>query len=117
MAGRLIDKLKAKANLTPVKKVVTLHDGTDIEFWATPMTAAERDRAKKDARSDDPTAFALQLLVRKAQSETGQRLFNPGDVADLKNAVRSEDLDAFLLAILGADSEEEEDYDMKSDSE
>ena len=116
MAGRFIDKLKAAANLTPVKKVVKLSNGEEVEFHATPMTAAERERAKKDARSDDPAAFALQLLVRKAMDANGKRLFNPGDVADLKNAVRDDDLQSLLLAVLGSD-EDEEEYDMKSDSE
>ena len=117
MAGRLIDKLKSKANLVPIKHVVELHDGTEIEYWATPMTAAERDRAKKNARSEDPTAFALQLLISKAKDENGRQLFNPGDAADLRNAVRSEDLDAMLLSVLGGGNDEEEDYDMKSDPE
>ena len=116
MPGRFIDKLKAAANLTPTKKVVKLANGEEVEFWSTPMTAAERERAKKDARSDDPAAFALQLLVRKAQDSHGKRLFNPGDVADLKNAVRDDDLQNLLIAVLGSD-EEEEEYDMKSDTE
>ena len=116
MSGRFIDKLKAAANLVPIKKVVKLANGEEVEFYSTPMTAAERERAKKDARSEDPAAFALQLLVRKAMDSSGRRLFNPGDVADLKNAVRDDDLQNLLLAVLGSD-EDEDDYDMKSDSE
>jgi hypothetical protein len=117
MAGRFIDKLKAAANLTPTKKVVTLANGEEVEFYSTPMTASERERAKKDARSEDPAAFALQLLVRKAQDAQGRRLFNPGDVADLKTAVRDDDLQNLLLAVLGSEEAEEDDYDMKSDSD
>jgi hypothetical protein len=116
MAGRPIDKLKAAANLTPVKKVIVLSNGDEFEFYSTPMTAAERERSKKDARSDDPTEFALQLLVRKAQDSNGRRMFNPGDIADLKNAVRDEDLTKLMVAVLGSD-EDQDDYDMKSDSE
>lgn len=117
MAGsRFIDKLKKAANLEPTKKEVRLSNGEEVVMWVTPMTAAERERAKKDARSDDPGAFALQLLVSKAKDSNGARLFNPGDIADLKNAVRDADLQSLMLAVIGSD-EEEEAYDMKSDSE
>ena len=61
-------------------------------MYVTPLTAAERERAKKDARSDDPGAFALQLLIRKAKNGNNQPLFTPGDAAVLKNEVRDSDL-------------------------
>ena len=116
MAGRFIDKLKKAARLDPVKREVTLESGDEVVMYVTPLTAAERERAKKDARSDDPNAFALQLLVRKAKDSNGTPLFSPGDVADLKNAVRDADLQSLMLAILGGD-EDNEDLDMKSTSE
>jgi hypothetical protein len=113
MAGRFIDKLKKAARLDPVKKEITLEGGETVVMWVTPLTAAERERAKKDARSDDPNAFALQLLVRKAKDSNGTPLFGPGDVADLKNAVRDADLQSLMLAVLGGE-EGDEDLDMKS---
>ena len=116
MAGRFIDKLKKAARLDPVKREITLESGDEVVMYVTPLTAAERERAKKDARSDDPNAFALQLLVRKAKDSNGTPLFSPGDVADLKNAVRDADLQSLMLAILGGD-EDNEDLDMKSNSE
>jgi len=118
MAGatRFIDKLVKAARLDPVRKEITLESGDEVVFYVTPLTAAERDRAKKDARSEDPGAFALQLLVRKALDENGQRLFTPGDVATLKNSVRDSDLQKMLLAVLGAD-EEDEELDFKSDDD
>ena len=81
------------------------------------LTAAERERAKKDARSEDPGAFALQLLIRKARDENGTPLFTPGDAAVLKNEVRDSDLQKLLLSVLGADDEEEETLDLKSSEE
>ena len=85
-------------------------------MYVTPLTAAQRERAKKDARSDDPGAFALQLLIKKAMDSNGRPLFNPGDVAILKNEVRDSDLQKLMLCVLGAD-EEEEALDYKSSSE
>ena len=81
MAGRFIDKLKKAARLEPVKKEIVLDSGEEVVMYVTPLTAAERERAKKDARSDDPGAFALQLLIRKARNGNNQPLFTPGDVA------------------------------------
>jgi len=114
-SGRFIDKLKKAARLDPIRREVELDSGDVVEMWVTPMTAAERDRAKKDARSDDPTAFALQLLVRKAKDENGQPLFSPGDVAVLRNEIRDSDLQKLMLAVIGGDTEEEP-LDMKSSS-
>ena len=64
MAGRFIDKLKKAARLEPSKKEVVLESGDEVVMYVTPLTAAERERAKKDARSEDPGAFAHQLLIR-----------------------------------------------------
>ena len=60
-----LDRLKQAANLKPVLKVVTLHDGSEFEFWRTPLTMAERERAQKASKGDDG-AFALQLFLMKA---------------------------------------------------
>ena len=84
MAGRFIDKLKKAARLEPVKKEIVLDNGEEVVMYVTPLTAAERERAKKDAKSDDPGAFALQLLIRKARNGNNQPLFTPGDISCLE---------------------------------
>jgi len=116
MAGRFIDKLRSAARLDPVKKEIQLDSGDEVVMYVTPLTAAERERAKKDARSEDPNAFAMQLLVRKARDGHGKQLVVAGDVSDLKNGDGDSDLQKLLLAVLGAD-EEDEELDMKSSSE
>jgi len=113
MAGqpmRALDRLKKAANLTPIKKCVKLSDDSEFEFYCTPLTMAERERAQKNAGSDDATAFALQLLVQKAKDENGQPLFRAGEVAELKNEVRDEDLQTLMVAVItnNADVSEEE---------
>jgi cell division inhibitor SulA len=60
---RAIDRLRKAANLEPTKKNVELSDGTIFEMWVSPLTMAERERAQKQAKSDDANAFALQLLI------------------------------------------------------
>ncbi len=101
-----LERLRKAANLEPTKKEVELSDGSIFEMWVTPMTMAERERAQRQAKSDDATAFALQLLISKACDENGQKLFKAGEIDMLKNDVRDKDLQSLMLAILTDGSEE-----------
>ena len=104
--SRAIDRLRKAANLEPTKKVVELSDGSTFEMWVSPLTMAERERAQKNAKSDDAGAFALQLLITKACDENGAKLFAPGEIDVLKNEVKDKDLQALMLAIITDDSDE-----------
>jgi hypothetical protein len=99
-SSRALQRLKKAANLVPIKRIVTLCNGEEFEFWSTPLTMAEREKAQKAAKSDDVNLMALQLLVVKALDENGQRMFTAGEIAELKNEVRDEDLQAMMLALL-----------------
>jgi len=105
-------RLKKAANLTPVKRTAKLGDGSDFIFYATPLTMAERERAQKMPNGDDPNGFALNLLVFKATDENGQRLFQSGEIAELKNEVLDYDLQQLMIAIIT--NPEEQETDMKS---
>ena len=107
MASNLsaLDRLKKAANLEPTKKEVTLSDGSIFEMYVTPLTMAERERAQKQARSDDANAFALQLLLAKAQDADGRKLFNAGEIDVLKNEVKDKDLQNLMFAVLKEDEE------------
>ena len=109
MALRAIDRLKKAANLEAVKKTVELSNGTEFEMWVTPLTMAEREKAQKRSGSDDANAFAIQLLVSKAQDSNGERLFNAGEIDVLKNEVKDKDLQALMLAVLTDDQPVEMD--------
>jgi hypothetical protein len=102
---RAIDRLRKAANLEPTKKNVELSDGTTFEMWVSPLTMAERERAQKQAKSDDANAFALQLLITKALDENGTKLFAAGEIDVLKNEVKDKDLQTLMLAILTDDAE------------
>jgi hypothetical protein len=106
-------RLKKAANLTPIKRVVTFSNGDTFEFYATALTMAERERAQKMPGGDDANGFALNLLVTKAVDEAGQRLFQAGEIAELKNDVLDADLQAMMLAII-TNPEEQQELDMKS---
>ena len=70
--GKALDRLKKSVSMKPVRRAVELPDGSEFEFWMTPLTLAERTRAQKQAKSDDATDFALQLLVSKAKDENNR---------------------------------------------
>ena len=103
-----LDRLKKAANLVPTRKVVMLSNGEEFEFYRTPLTMAERECAQKGTK-DDVNAFALQLLVQKAMDDTGKRLFQAGQIAELKNEVRDADLQALMVAVISDESDEEVD--------
>ncbi len=107
MASNLsaLDRLRKAANLEPVKKEVTLSDGSVFEMYVTPLTMAERERAQKQT-NNDANAFALQLLMHKALDENGNRLFRSGEVDVLKNEVKDSDLQKLMLAVINEDEEE-----------
>jgi cell division inhibitor SulA len=102
---RAIDRLRKAANLQATRKEVTLSDGTVFEMWVTPLTLAEKERAQRMAKSDDANEFALRLLLTKAQDETGQKLFQLGEIDVLKNEVRDSDLQKLMLSIIQEDQE------------
>ena len=106
---RAIDRLRKAANLEPVKKEIELSDGTIFEMYVTPLTMAERERAQRNAKSDDANAFALQLLLAKAQDANGQKLFSAGEIDVLKNEVKDKDLQALMLGVLTDDEAAEMD--------
>lgn len=113
-ATKAIDTLTKAANLVSTKRTVLLANGSEFEFWCKPLTMAERKRAQKAAKSDEVNSYAIYLLVSKAQTENGSKLFSPGDVARLENDCRDEDVQSLMLAMLGAGDQEVAELDMKS---
>ena len=65
---RAVDRLRKAANLEPIKKIVELSDGSKFEMWVAPLTMAERERAQKQAKSDD-AKMALEKLIGKVKSQ------------------------------------------------
>lgn len=110
---RAIDRLRKAANFEPIKQSVLLASGDELEFYTSPLTAAEREKAQRNAKSDSTNDYALQLLILKAKDENGQPLFRPGDAAILKQEVEDEILQQMILKVLRPDDGDDE-VDMKS---
>ena len=100
------------------RKAVELPDGSELDFFMTPLTIAERKKAQKAAKDDDPTEFALQLLVQKAKDENGGYMFSIADLPDMRLALPSSVVESLMLQLLADEEseEEEEQLDMKSAS-
>ena len=115
---RAIDRLKKACSMKAQRKAVELPDGSELEYFMTPLTIAERNKAQKAAKDDDPTEFALQLLVQKAKDENGGYLFTIADLPDMRLALPSSVVESLMLQLLADEEseEEEEQLDMKSPS-
>ena len=96
------------------RREVELPDGSMFEFWMTPLTLSERAKAQKNAKSDDATEFALQLLVSKARDENNRPMFHQGDLAELRNELPASVVEAVMLKLIEEEQEEEAEPDMKS---
>lgn len=112
--GRAIDRLRKAANFEPIKQEVTLANGDEFVFYATPLAAIEREKAQKDAKSDSTSDFAMQLLIAKAIDENGERIFKAGDIPALKREILDEDLQKLILCVLRPNGDEDANADMKS---
>ena len=106
---RAIDRLKAAANLKPIKKVIVLNNGDEFVLYHRPLTMAQRDKATKNAKSEAAGDLALQLLIEVSLDENGQRMFNAGDASELRHWVRDEDVQKLMLAILSNEEEDAEE--------
>jgi hypothetical protein len=116
---RALEKLKKAVSMKAARKVVELPDGSEFEFFMTPLTLAERSRAQKSAKNDDGTDFALHLLIQKAKNGNNQPLFAAGEIADLRNTLPASVVESILLQLVQESDEEEEleGSDLKSTEE
>ena len=96
---KALDRLKASVAMKPTPRTVTLPNGDVFEFLSRPVTLAQRARAQKQAGNDSASDFALQLLVMLAEDENGQKLFDAGDIAELRNALPASVVESLMLQL------------------
>ena len=114
---RAIDRLlKVAGTDRKIFKEVEIR-GEDFSFWMRPLTIAEQQSAQRTAKSDDANDFAIQLLIKKAQDENGQPMFQADAAPMLRNAIEKSEVEKLLLALIREDEGEEVETDPKSPSE
>jgi len=104
------DLLKKLVDMGPRRRSIEIREGVEFEYWSTPVTLAERDRASKAAK-DGTVEMALHLLVAKAQTKEGQRMFDAGDIAQLKHDFPASVSEGLMVQLLN--DEQGEDLDPK----
>ena len=91
---RAIDKLKQAFSIGKRSSYPIYKNGEVIltVYW-TPLTIADRDAindtliASNRAQNESSLDFALQVIINKAEDESGQRLFTEGDKASLRREI------------------------------
>ena len=93
--------LKNGVSMTRSRRSVELPSGSEFEWWMTPLTLAQRERATRLAgkNSEDPITVALNVLILKAEDEAGNKLFVMADLAELKNDFPETVISALVVEI------------------
>ena len=91
---RAIDKLKQAFSLNTKSSYSIYKNGEVIltVYW-TPLTIADRDTinatliATNRGQEEGSLDFALQVIINKAEDESGQKLFAEGDKPSLRREI------------------------------
>ena len=93
-SDRAIDKLKKAFSIGKRSSYPIYKDGELIlQVYWTPLTIADRDAindtliASNKVQNENSLDFALQVIINKAEDESGQRLFTEGDKASLRREI------------------------------
>ena len=119
---RAIDKL-CKAFSVEARNRYTLKKGGEVilKLYWKPLTIADRDSINKTmkalnlGRSEDNLDFAIQMLIRKAEDEAGNRVFSDGDRAKIQNRLPLNVVLDIMSKMQGTE-EVEEPEELKSDA-
>ena len=115
---RLIDQLVKAVDMTAAERTIDV-GGKDFTFWVTPLTAAEREKALKEAGDGaaQSSRFAMSLIISKCRDKNGQPCFIPADSARLRRELPSAVFDQLLTAVMGTEEEATEEAEDKSTGE
>ena len=107
MAKPLSELIKG-VNKEAIKRTIEFN-GEEYEFYSTYLTLAQREKVKAAQKnSDDASEFALRLLIDKALTKDGKKMFQPGMYAELKNEWPAAELEAAMLKLIQQDEVEDE---------
>ena len=91
---RAIDKLKQAFSIGKRSSYPIYKDGKLIlQVYWTPLTIADRDSinatliASNKGQEEGSLDFALQVIINKAEDESGQKLFAEGDKPSLRREI------------------------------
>ena len=116
-----LDRLKSKCSMEMKRYAVMCPDGTEFEYWATPLTIAQRARAEKIAGPKaDEVDQAVHIFIAKAKEEDGTSMFTVADFQELRRELPQTVLTKLMIQLvnpdMGEDEEEDENWDPKPSS-
>ena len=93
-------------------------DGTEFEYWSTPLTIAQRARCEKLAGPKaDEVDQAVHIFIAKAKEEDGTPMFTVADFQELRRDLPQSVLAKLMVHLVNpdaTDNDDEEDLDPKS---
>lgn len=81
----------------------------DVTIYSTPVTIAERNRIYKGNKGDNDFDTIINILIVKAQDETGKPLFTIADRPALLNKADASVIAKVAAHIMGADAPNSEE--------
>ena len=81
-------------------------EGAPTVIYAKPYTIQDDKALARFIKDDDPTGF-VEVLVRKAEDESGEPLFDKGDKPKLARRAKAHVLKRVALAIMASETLEE----------
>ena len=119
--ARAIDKL-CQAFSVEQRSSYTIKSGEEVvlKLYWKPLTIADRDainnslKALNIGAAEDNLDFAIQMVIRKAEDEAGNRIFSDGDRAKIRNRLPLNIVLDIMSKMQSMDEVEEAD-DLKSE--
>ena len=104
-------QLKKGVSMARSRRSINLPSGSVFEWWQTPLTLSQRERATKLAgkNSDDTITVALIVLIMKATNKEGIKLFQQGDLAELKTDLPETVMGDLVMEVFRDTLSEEDD--------
>lgn len=106
-------QLKSACAMARTRRCVVLPDGSEFIWYQSPLTLSERERAEKRAGKDSENVLhvALCILIMKAFDQDGQKLFQQGEIMDLKQDIPETVLGDFMREIFRDSLTEDDEED------
>ena len=108
MAKPLSELIKA-VDRSKVKQTL-FYKGEEYEFYMSYLTLKQRAKVKKAQQdAEDSNEFALKLLISKAYTADGTRMFQDGQFAELYEEWPERELEEAMMKIINPDEPDAEE--------
>jgi hypothetical protein len=83
------------------KAEITLSTGVSFEMYFLPLTEAEDDKIRDSVANDKSVnAYAISVLVNKAEYEDGEKMFSIADKGAIRQEYAKSDITQMIMVLL-----------------